>query len=61
MAGIGVVLEWDPDSDLHTVKRFMPNGPAATSGHLQARAPRVSVPMPPLLQPGPKVPISFST
>lgn len=33
--GIGVVLEWDPDSDLHTFKRFLPNGPAEKSGHLQ--------------------------
>jgi hypothetical protein len=33
--GIGVVLEWDPDQDLHKVKRFLPNGPAESSGHLQ--------------------------
>ena len=35
--GIGVVLEWDPDSDKHTVKRFVPAGPAALSGCMQVK------------------------
>ena len=35
--GIGIVLEWDPDYDKHTVKRFMPNGSASLSGCLQVR------------------------